>query len=493
MTQDSPTRPPSAACQGCAAVTLPLNDDGLCVTCHTLEVVGCPPDPTLNGHGRNITEEGWVPANRATVQPPELAPSEVDVREVLDATHQFLSRFLVMSEDGLRVLALWVFHTWAFDAAETTPYISIRSPERECGKTRVLEVVSLIARSPEQAADASVSAVFRSIEKYRATLLFDEVDTIFRARNEDAADFRRILNSGYRVGGGALRTTGEQHEPRKFSTFAPKLLAGIGGLPDTLESRCIPIPMQKRLPDEEAERLRMRLVLPEAEQLADRLADIAGRAVPSLGGAFPDIPDELGDRAADCAEPLLAIGDYAGGDWPAFARKSLVALKGGHTIEDESISTRLLADIRTVFGDKDRVASRALLEGLHELEEAGWDDWFGRPLSAAKLNRLLHDFAIHSRVVRFGDKTAKGFLREQFQDAWARYLRSERSQSHNAHSDAGNERSAAVTHPGVLPPERGRKPAPQAGCDLATSQSAQPAGTETLGAAWGRLERERRR
>jgi hypothetical protein len=341
------------------------------------------------------------------------------VREVLDTTHDFLRRFLVMSDDGLRVLSLWVFHTWAFDASETTPYISIRSPQRECGKTRVIEVVSLVARNTEQAADASVSAVFRSIEKYRSTLLFDEVDTIFRARNEDAADFRRILNSGYRVGGGALRTHGDNHEPTKFSTFSPKLLAGIGSLPDTLESRCVAITMQKRLPHEQADRLRLRVVRPEADQLAERIGDVAARAIPELAGAFPEIPDELGDRAADCAEPLLAIADYAGGPWPADARKSLVALQGGQSIEDESVSGRLLHDVRTVFGDRDRISSKELLQGLHELEEAPWADWFGRPLTAAKLNKLLHDFSIHSRDVRFDERSLKGFHRKQFEDAWA--------------------------------------------------------------------------
>lgn len=181
-------------------------------------------------------------------------------------------------------------------------------------------MVSLVARNTEQAADASVAAVFRSIEKYRSTLLFDEVDTIFRARNEDAADFRRILNSGYRIGGGALRTHGENHEPTKFSTFSPKLLAGIGSLPDTLESRSVAITMQKRLPHEQADRLRLRVVRPEADQLSERIGDVAARAIPELAGAFPEIPDELGDRAADCAEPLLAIADYAGGTWPADAR-----------------------------------------------------------------------------------------------------------------------------------------------------------------------------
>ena len=451
-----------SACDGCGG---PL-DDGPCLTCRTIAATREPPSGlsneshTSNGNGAVVVLD---------------PPSAEDVREVLDTTHDFLRRFLVMSDDGLRVLSLWTFHTWAFAASETTPYISIRSPERESGKTRVIEVVSLLAREAEQVADASISALFRSIEKYRSTMLFDEVDGIFRGRDEDSKDLKRLLNSGYRTGATVLRTVGDQHEPKRFSTFSPKLLAGLGGLPDTLESRCVPIVMQRRLPHEQAERLRVRVVRPEADQLAERIADVAARAIPELAGAFPDIPDELGDRAADCAEPLLAIADYAGGNWPADARKSLVALQGGHTIEDESTSTRLLADIHTVFEDRDRVASKDLLQALHELEEAPWADWFGRPLSASKLNRLLHDFAIHSRVVRFGDKTAKGFLREQFEDAWARYLLSERSQGHIPHGERENAGFGEVTEPALLPFENGRNPALGADCDLVTSLDAEPA------------------
>ena len=122
-------------------------------------------------------------------------------------------RRIRVTDDGLRVLALWTFHTWVFEAAETTPYISIRSPERESGKTRVIEVVSLVIRSSEQVAEASISALFRSIDKFHSTLLFDEVDGIFRGRDEDSKDLKRLLTSGYSTGATVLRTVGEQRDP----------------------------------------------------------------------------------------------------------------------------------------------------------------------------------------------------------------------------------------------------------------------------------------
>src|SRR5215203_7052421 len=83
--------------------------------------------PSTNGDG-NGNDPLDVALGIAVVESEQ--PSAKDVREVLDALHKFLSRFLVMSDDGLRVLAVWTFHTWAFEASETTPYVSIRSPER---------------------------------------------------------------------------------------------------------------------------------------------------------------------------------------------------------------------------------------------------------------------------------------------------------------------------------------------------------------------------
>jgi len=45
-----------------------------------------------------------------------------------------------------------------------------------------------------------------------------------------------------------------------------------------------------------------------------------------LRDARPDLPSELTDRQQDGAEPLLAIADAAGGDWPEKARKALTEI-----------------------------------------------------------------------------------------------------------------------------------------------------------------------
>ena len=66
-------------------------------------------------------------------------------------------------------------------------------------------------------------------------------------------------------------------------------------------------------------------------------------------------------RAEDVWEPLIAVADLAGGDWPARARKAAAAL----TAEDDTDTTlgaRLLADLRDVFGGADTMHGETILD-----------------------------------------------------------------------------------------------------------------------------------
>lgn len=120
--------------------------------------------------------------------------------------------------------------------------------------------------------------------------------------------------------------------------------------------------------------------------LGVRLRTWVGAHVHELCDAEPDMPVE--DRAADTWEPLIAIGDLAGGDWPARARKAAIAL----TAEDDTDTTlgaRLLADLRDLFGDAEAMHGEAILTGLHKISEAPWGDYFGHPMNARDMARLL--------------------------------------------------------------------------------------------------------
>lgn len=214
-------------------------------------------------------------------------------------------------------------------------------------------------------------------------------------------------------------------EPSFLPVFAPKALAGLGVLPDTVASRSIRIELKRRAPGEHVERFRRRRAESEAEPLREALASCCEQLIEQLSEARPDLPDELGDRAQDVWEPLLAIADLAGHDWPERARRAAVELSSAQEVEDESAGVQLLAGIHRIFNERrvDRLSTTELLDALCADDEAPWGDWHGRPLSARSLAKLLRRFKVRPRTVRFDDgTTAKGYLEEQFEDSFIRYL-----------------------------------------------------------------------
>jgi hypothetical protein len=361
---------------------------------------------------------------------------------LLDEIESRLHRYVSLSSDRLAVVALWVLHTHAFEAAEATPYLLITSPERESGKTRLLEVLDLYAARTWLTGRVTAAVVTRKIDAEQPTLLLDESDRAFGAGPEYAEALTGILNTGYRRGGRASVCVahGANIGYRDLSTFCPKAIAGLGrSLPDTVASRGLPITMSRRTQAETVARFRRREAAEEAEPIYKACTSWAEAHFEALREARPELPNELGDRAADCVEPLLAIADLAGGDWPEKARKAVVALYSDMRHEDESHGVLLLRDVRGVFDGRglDKMASATVIASLIEIEDSPWAEWRGRGLTVHGLAHLLKPYRVRPRTIRLEDgRTPKGYKREQFREAWARYLSSDPPQPPQAGLDA---------------------------------------------------------
>jgi Protein of unknown function (DUF3631) len=380
-------------------------------------VSGLPRDSHAGG---NDARPGGLPDVLATGD----STVSTDGAELIEAVAAFLRRYVVLSREQVTTLALWVFHTWAVEAADVTPYIHVSSAEKRSGKTRLLEVLALLVRSPIASANISDAALFRAIESRAPTLLFDEIDSVFGPKARDREDLRGLLNAGYRRGTPALRMGGaKMNELQEFATFCPKVLAGIGKVPDTISDRAITIALKRRTAAEPIERFRHREAEEVSEPLRQGLESLADYHRPALAEARPELPT-LGDRAADSWEPLLAIAELVSEEWTERARIAAVVLSGEQDVADETIGVRLLADLRAVFvANGDRLSTAALLQALKADEEAPWADWHGSGLSARRLADLLRPYGITSRSVRLEDgSTPKGYKLEQFADAFDRYL-----------------------------------------------------------------------
>ena len=361
------------------------------------------------------------------------APAEPEgPAELLDAIATFIRRFVVLSKEQVAAVALWVLHTWAIDAADATPFLAIMSAVMRSGKTRLLEVLELLVRRPWRAITPSEAVLFRKVSSQEPTLLLDETDAIFSPKAKENEGLRALLNAGNRRGATVDRCVpGGKGEIRleTFSVFCARALAGIGKLPATVADRSLPIRLKRRLRssrDEQVDRFRFRDVEAEAKALRERIEAWALVSVEALRQADrPQAPDALDDRQADGAEPLLAIADLAGGDWPDRARMALVEICASEEADDESLGVRLLGDVRRVFDERgvDRLSSEELVKALRADDEAPWDDLRGRPLTPRVLGRLLGPYGVKSRSIRLDDgRIPRGYLRASFEDAWERYL-----------------------------------------------------------------------
>jgi len=352
---------------------------------------------------------------------PEPWPEPVDGAEVLDALEAAVRRYAVLGVHAVVGIALWVVHTHAFDAWWITPRLAVTSPVKRCGKSLILDLLEHLVAKALNVANVTAAAVFRGIERYRPTLLIDEADTFLGDKDE----LRGILNSGHRRNGSVLRAVGEQNEVRAFSTFAPVAIAMIGRLPDTLADRSIPISMRRKKRDERVERFRADRV-GDLQELRSKAARWALDNWDALRAADPEVPSPLHDRERDNWRPLFAIADAAGGDWPTKAREAAVALSSSLADDDEdSDGVVLLGDLRRIFDAEGEpvIFTRLLLLRLCDLEDRPWAEWRDRKaLSGVQLARLLRPFGVKPRQVRIGDKTSKGYERQWFEDAFARYL-----------------------------------------------------------------------
>ena len=343
-------------------------------------------------------------------------------RPLVAALLELLERYVVMTAEQRLVVALWIIHTHLIEALDQTPYLTVTSPVRQCGKSRLLELLELLVPRPWPAVTPSEAVVYRTVHARMPTLLLDEVDAIFAPKNADRYEgLRAILNAGHRRGATVPRCIGTSSTPQDFNVYCAKVLAGIGVLPDTITDRSIPIRLARKTRAEHVDRFRRREASELTELLRAELERWAEKHAETIAAARPALPDELSDRMQEGCEPLLAIADALGCGEPA--RAALVVLLTAERLDErENAQEKLLRDVRTAFEEAEQrtLPTEQLLVMLNT--EEPWSTWYGHGLDARGLAGMLKPYGVAPRTVRIGSETAKGYHRDDLEDAWVRYV-----------------------------------------------------------------------
>lgn len=409
-----------------------------------------------------------------------LWPAPVDGAELLEDLAGIIRRHVIADPPTVHAAALWAAFTWFVDVVNVAPIANITAPEKRCGKTVMLGVLARLACRPLAVSNIAPAALFRALELWAPTLLIDEVDA-FLAEHDEA---RGILNAGFtRDTAFVIRCVGDDHTPTRFNVWGAKALCGIGKIADTLADRSIPLRLRRKLTGERTTKIRHADPAAFAE-LVGKLARFAIDNREAIRTARPSEVEGLNDRANDCWEPLLAVAEVAGGNWPRLARIAAATL---HGLEEEapSADAELLADIRTAFTDKhaSKLFGEDLLAALLADEEAPWATWNrGRPMTRRQLTARLEGFGIKSKDVRIGLGVKKGFERADFDEAWKRYLpagtpdrcaTSLQPSNHGAYSEFPN-----ATQTPVVADQNRLKPSNRGACSVVADQKGVRAGKD---------------
>jgi putative DNA primase/helicase len=391
-----------------------------------------------------------LPGQPLTFDEIEPWPEAVDGAALLDELAKTTRAYVVINRHQCDATALWGVFAHAHDLRYFAPLLIAKSAIKRSGKSRLAEVLERLVPRPLYIAGLTAAFIERAIESSRCTLLIDEAD---RLRSDPmvadrvAAQLNRSFKRRSARTGKNVPLPGGGHTPRLFSTWAPTFIAGIGAQADTAEDRAVILVLKRKLVSEKTKQLRDAdgadlVVL--GRKVARWVADHENELRQYDSTVSPLDVDN--DRAKDVWDPLLAIADTVGGEWPKRARaagKALVA-----AAEEEDLKIMLLGDIRAIFRaafppddpkhqeapENDearssgrygpRMTSKELVGELLKLEDQPCGA-FGKgqkPLTQNVLAYTLREFGVRPGNIRLKSAVLKGYYLRTLEDAFSRYL-----------------------------------------------------------------------
>ena len=186
-------------------------------------------------------------------EPPREPPpfGSIDGAALLENLCAWFARFLVVvAETDLRLLALWVVHTFLCHELYTTPRLLIDSIAPGSGKTTLLEHLNHLCRNPLLAMSMNSAALIpRILEKEPRTILLDEIQRTLVEGRPGVDAIIAVIGPGYRRGANrpVLVPKGSDWVLKNLPTFAPVAMAGNSPhLPQDAVDRVHPHPADAR-------------------------------------------------------------------------------------------------------------------------------------------------------------------------------------------------------------------------------------------------------
>jgi len=403
-------------------------------------------------HFKEKLEEAIAAVPVVDLYPPIPLASELILR-----TRDLVTRHVFFKDKRVPLLiATWVLGTYVYDVFTWFGYLWITSPVKRCGKSLLLDILRYLCwRSTPRLTNPTEAVIFRYAAS-RRTLILDEIEKLGKQDKDRYGAVMSVLNDGFHEGGTVARTERVEgkFEIVEYSTYCPKALAGINSLVDTIEDRCLKIPMVRRARTEKVERFNLREQRKDLEALQETFNLWADARRQAITGVYDGIGKEgvqvlsaVDDRFKDISEPLVAITTYADAEAMNGQQKivpeliSLLLAMAGKREESEKREAigAFIPVAEEILGGQEKsfIESARLLERVKGIEELSWLE------STKGLSSFLGKFDLHPKPKSGGNVRGYSITREWVEEAKSRYLGlildSEPSQASQTRSQSGPE------------------------------------------------------
>ncbi|KAB8290102.1 DUF3631 domain-containing protein [Bifidobacterium avesanii] len=355
-----------------------------------------------------------------------------DPSELANRIFRLLKRYIGATDDDLRMLTLWIMHTWVFDALYTTPRLLVTSIMPGAGKTTLLEWIGHLGARSEMLSAISSASLLANLADQGYTLLVDEADRSLRKDNPLSADFIAVVNTGYKKGGSrTIQEPDKKHGWKvvRKSTHAPAVFAGNNpDLPADTRQRCIPVFLY---PSDEVEESDWEMIEEDDSEFLDLRHDLplwAESATASIKPR-PTLPEPVKGRYREVWLPLARIAQTQSGGWLDTVRRlSAEFVEQAKTDADMGLANDsphivLLKDIAELWATQWRtspfVGSQQMCDALAYDNPTQWGDQqtgnFGR-LTTKRLASMLKKAGVEA--CRNRERTKRGYRFGAFAQAW---------------------------------------------------------------------------
>jgi putative DNA primase/helicase len=362
------------------------------------------------------TEGSAAPSTDWDIEPWGEPVTTVMVLEELIAR---INRHIKATPEQILCIALWIMMAWAHEiAAHYSLYLVATSPDIGMGKTTLLvDVLARLVPKPYVCgANPTEASIFRAADRDKPTMLFDNVDTLFRRKPE----VTELFLNGWTRGIGVPRSEkiGGTWMTVRYDPFCPKACSLTGtNMPPALLGRCLLIELWPLKPGETVDKVNPHDEALKAEfvVLSRKLLRWSQDNSDALKLAMPLFPAGFVSRPADNARLLLAIAELAGDGWAGKARSAVDRLLREQ--QEPGWLKLLVGELWDVFIEKgdENIASKQLLTRLTEDPTSVWNEYSrDRPVTERQVAALIRKVHIRPRLI--GKKRVSGYYRQDFLD-----------------------------------------------------------------------------